>query len=110
VPISTRTIERWICDRCGRKAEFPDEQGHTAPEEGWLKLDLTRSLTNWSTFVGKNEQILCPTDVDKLALWFQSGGSPASAMYNEGENQRYDSVLRGRGAVDDFNERHPRVD
>ena len=103
MPISTRTVERWICDRCGRKDEFPNELGHMATEEEWLRLDLPRSLANWSTFVGKNEQILCPTCVDKLALWFQTCTSPTSTAYNEGEEARYDEVLRQRtyDGVDD---------
>lgn len=74
MPISTRTLERWSCDRCGTKAEFPDDQGKTAPEVGWLKLDLTRSLQGSAPFLfTKNEQILCPADVNNLRNWFASG-------------------------------------
>jgi len=73
MPIAQRTIERWTCDRCGTKAEFPDEEGNTALEVGWLRLDLTRSLTAPPPYLfGKNEQILCPADVTNLRQWFEA--------------------------------------
>lgn len=71
VPINTRTIEQWICDRCGTKAEFPDETGQMPFEKGWLKLNLQRSLTAGTMLREKNEQILCPKCVLALALWFK---------------------------------------
>lgn len=96
MPITKRTIEQWTCDRCGRKEEFPDEEGRLAPERGWLRLDLTRSLTKEPYLFGKNEQILCPTDVDKLRLWLQTNSTPASLTYNDGETVRYAQVENGR--------------
>lgn len=96
MPIVQRTIERWTCDRCGAKEEFPDAEGRVAQEVGWLRLDLTRSLTDPPYLFGKNEQILCPTDTDKLGLWFATDSTPASATYNDGENSRYHWVTRGR--------------
>jgi hypothetical protein len=72
MPISTRTIECWLCDRCGIKAEFPDELGHTAIETGWIKIDLTRSLSEPKPYLfGRNEQVLCPVCVHALAKWFK---------------------------------------
>jgi hypothetical protein len=72
MPISTRTIEKWCCDRCGIKAEFPDEQGQTGLSAGWLQLDLTRSLTQPPPYLfGKNEQIVCPACVVSLRQWFK---------------------------------------
>ena len=71
MPISTRTIERWICDRCGTKAEFPDELGQAPFEVGWLKLNLQRSLTAGTMLREKNIQVLCPSCVSGLAIWFK---------------------------------------
>ena len=76
MPIRTRTIEQWTCDRCSAKAEFPDEEGQTAFEVGWLQFDLGRSLNPGKVvrtlYREKNEQILCPACAALLAAWFQS--------------------------------------
>jgi len=72
MPISERTISRWTCDRCGDKAEFPDEEGNTGLSAGWLRLDLTRSLRQEQPYLfGRNEQIVCPGCVTSLQQWFQ---------------------------------------
>lgn len=78
VPITTRTTEVWICDRCGSRGEFPDPKGYTALETGWLKLDLTRSISleldtrsDSPYLFGRNIQVLCPSCVVDLARWFQ---------------------------------------
>jgi len=73
MPVTQRTIERWTCDRCGARQEFPDDQGRTALQAGWLKLDLTRSIAQDTGpyLFGKNEQILCPMDVASLRRWFK---------------------------------------
>src|SRR4051794_40858995 len=71
VPISTRTVERWLCDRCAHKAEFPDADGRLAFELGWLQFDLGRSLKpNAHPMRERNEQILCPSCRVDLGEWF----------------------------------------
>jgi hypothetical protein len=73
MPVVQRTVARWTCDRCGFTAEFPDSEGCTALEVGWLALDLTRSLAQGLPYrFGKNEQILCPVCVGELDAWFRS--------------------------------------
>lgn len=76
MPISKRTIERWVCDRCGKKQEYPDSAGESALEAGWLAIDFTRPLTQTWTIFSKNEQILCPRCVTALGNWFKNPTPP----------------------------------
>jgi hypothetical protein len=64
--ISTRKVERWICDRCGAQTESPDEMDKTARERGWIVVDLTRSLIDDSFLAQRNDQVLCPADCNAL--------------------------------------------
>lgn len=73
MPVSTRITERWICDRCGKKGEFPDWANATAVHEGWLQFDLGRSLrADRVVQMEKNIQVLCPECVEALRVWFQT--------------------------------------